>query len=189
MRRDGRFEALRPLQFLPTTGISWASAFSAGGFSLGRGPRGLPWAEKIIVWSMIEGAALSLWRKTRETFSQMAARRLRSCLAIRRRPGSGTSEAPGVSARKAASGRHAEGRRGRRGDLRRGSPHSARVGGDLWPGRHDGRHAETRPPGRSGPSAPRLENERAVAPRRQRQGRSVVQCSATIRMRTARQSG
>ena len=123
---------------------------------------------------MIEGAALSLWRDLREAFSQMASSQLRSCVEIRRL-GYGTSEAIGVSDTKAASGRHAEGRCSRRGDLRRGSPHSFRLGGNLWPGRHDGRHAETCPPRRPGTSAPRLGNERSVAPRRQRQGRSVVQ--------------
>ncbi len=115
-----------------------------------------------------------------ETCSQMAARWLRSDCA--------PSEASGASDTKATAGRHPEGRCGRRGDLRRGSPHSPRMGGNLRPGRHDGGHAETCPPRRPGPSAPRFENDCPVASCRQREGRSVVQplpqwrghCSAAL---------
>ena len=114
-------------------------------------------------------------QEQRETFSQMASSQLRPCVESRRRLGNGTSEATGVSGTKAASGRHAERRCSRRGDLRRGSSHSFRLGGDLWPGRRDGRHAEASPSCRPGASAPRPGNERSMAPCRQRQGRSVVQ--------------
>ena len=118
---------------------------------------------------------LSPWRLSGEALLQMASSQLRYDFGTRRRPGNGTSEATGIPDAKAAAGRHAERRCGGRGDLRRRLPHSAWLGGDLWPGRHDGRHAETCPSCGPGPAAPRLENECPVASRRQRQRRSVVQ--------------
>ena len=110
-----------------------------------------------------------------EAFVQMASNQLRSHVERRRGLGNGTLEATVVSDAEAASRRHAERRRSRRGNLRRSSPHSSRLGCNLWSDRHDGRYAETRPPGRPGASATRFGNERPVAPCRQLQGGGVVQ--------------